>query len=212
MKVVPGSKLTGLAARINEEHRLCLEAATSALEHARAAGLLLIEAKAKVAHGGWLPWLQANVPFGERTAQNYMRLAREWPKLAEANPQRAAGLSYREAVKLLEAPRGGGGAQDGARDPDSDPAAVHLADLPPTPAERREVEGLVADLRALADAVPGEAKLDEAELNVTTRIMGVLLDHTRWNFRSWSSCRKFQLLNDAYLEEHRAGGRAQKGA
>ena len=49
------------------------------------AGLLLIEAKSLVAHGEWLPWLQANCKTGERQARTYMRLARyritleKWP-------------------------------------------------------------------------------------------------------------------------------------
>jgi hypothetical protein len=40
-------------------------------------GALLIEARAKVDHGGWLPWLEKNFGKSERTAQNYM-MASEW--------------------------------------------------------------------------------------------------------------------------------------
>ncbi len=29
-------------------------------------------------HGEWLPWLTEQVEFSERTARNFMRLAREW--------------------------------------------------------------------------------------------------------------------------------------
>jgi hypothetical protein len=102
---LPDAPLASLAAQINEAHRQCVAAASSALEHARRAGTLLAEAKGKCGHGQWLPWLKENFDFSERTAQNYMKVAREWPRLAEANPQRVADLSYREAVKLLEAPR-----------------------------------------------------------------------------------------------------------
>jgi Protein of unknown function (DUF3102) len=41
-----------------------------------ALGALLIEAKAKVAHGDWLPWLKEHFAQGESTAQNYMHAAR----------------------------------------------------------------------------------------------------------------------------------------
>ena len=72
----------------------------SAVAHAIQAGELLIEAKAQVAHGEWLPWLEANCPLSERQARNYMRLAR--------NRQRVADLpTIRNAVALLAEPRSG---------------------------------------------------------------------------------------------------------
>lgn len=40
-------------------------------------GILLIEAKAQVKHGQWLPYLSENFDLGERTAQRYMAAA-EW--------------------------------------------------------------------------------------------------------------------------------------
>jgi Protein of unknown function (DUF3102) len=70
----PGSnRLPVLAATINE-HLEAAEAATRrGLEHAIAVGALLIEAKELVAHGEWLPWLQANCRVSERSAQVYSR-------------------------------------------------------------------------------------------------------------------------------------------
>jgi len=38
----------------------------------------LIEAKAMLSHGKWLPWLNEKVEFSERTARNFMRLAKDW--------------------------------------------------------------------------------------------------------------------------------------
>ena len=38
----------------------------------------LIEAKGMLTHGEWLSWLEDRVEFTERTAQRFMRLAREW--------------------------------------------------------------------------------------------------------------------------------------
>jgi hypothetical protein len=65
-----------LAAKINVHHRQCVEAAGQALEHAKHAGELLALAKTKVAHGDWLPCLQANVPFSEKTVPIFRSVAR----------------------------------------------------------------------------------------------------------------------------------------
>ena len=51
-------------------------------------GQRLIEAKSMIPHGEWLPWLTEHVEFSERTAQNFMRLAREW-----SNPHAVADLA-----------------------------------------------------------------------------------------------------------------------
>lgn len=62
-------------------------------------GQRLIEAKEMLPHGEWLPWLTERVDFSERTAQYYMRLAREW-----TNPQSIADLGATKAFKLLAIP------------------------------------------------------------------------------------------------------------
>jgi hypothetical protein len=46
-------------------------------EHYRRAGEMLIEAKDQVGHGGWTRWLAKNFDLSQRTAQDYMRWARE---------------------------------------------------------------------------------------------------------------------------------------
>ena len=97
--------LDTLAAQINAEHAACQTALASGLQRAATAGQLLREAKARLSHGQWLPWLQTHFTGSERTAQAYMRVAREGPRLAEENPQRVADLSYRGALQALTAPR-----------------------------------------------------------------------------------------------------------
>lgn len=62
-------------------------------------GQRLIEAKEMLPHGQWLPWLTDQVEFSERTAQDFMRLAREW-----SNPQTLADLGKAKALKLLLLP------------------------------------------------------------------------------------------------------------
>lgn len=59
----------------------------------------LIEAKALLSHGEWLPWLEERVDFSERAAQNFMRLAREY-----SNPQTLADLGASKALALLALP------------------------------------------------------------------------------------------------------------
>ncbi len=93
--------LDDLAQKINEEHE-CVEGAfKTAMGHALKAGELLIEAKGAAPHSGWLPWLEANCSFSKRTAQAYMRLAREMPKLDPEKAQRVAHLSFRDTMKAL---------------------------------------------------------------------------------------------------------------
>jgi len=92
--------LTVISADINREHRLANAAAQTAISHAINAGELLIEAKAKVSHGEWLPWLNANCELSERTARNYMRVAR----LPEAKRQRVADMPLRQALETIAEP------------------------------------------------------------------------------------------------------------
>lgn len=62
-------------------------------------GQRLIEAKAMLPHGEWMPWLTEQVEFSERTARNFMRLAREW-----TNRQALADLGAAKALTLLALP------------------------------------------------------------------------------------------------------------
>ena len=62
-------------------------------------GRCLIEAKDMLSHGEWLPWLTEKVEFSPRTAQNFMRLAREW-----SNTQTLADLGASKALALLALP------------------------------------------------------------------------------------------------------------
>ena len=90
--------LPALAQEIGEQVCKAEQAWSDAVGHAIRAGELLIAAKRRVPHGGWGQWVKANFPGSERTAQNYMRLAR--------NPQRVADLpSIRDAVARLTAPK-----------------------------------------------------------------------------------------------------------
>ena len=113
--------LPDLAARIRAEHAGALSAAKRSVEHAIAAGELLIEAKAQLKHGQWLPWLRDHCDMSERTARAYMRVARNKDKLGEIG--NVADLSLRGAIGALTehlAP---------------DDVAAELAEIPPRPLE-----------------------------------------------------------------------------
>lgn len=62
-------------------------------------GQRLIEAKAMLPHGDWLPWLTEQVEFSERQAQRFMRLAQEW-----RNPTALSDLGATKALTLLALP------------------------------------------------------------------------------------------------------------
>jgi len=61
----------------------------------------LREAKELVARGEWGAWLEKNVDYSERTAQNLMRLHEEY---GQANPQALADLNVTKALSLLALP------------------------------------------------------------------------------------------------------------
>jgi hypothetical protein len=90
-----------IAEGINREHAAAQAFARTALEHARLCGELLIQAKASQRHGSWRGWLAQHTTISERTAQGYMRLAREWERVIEANPQRVADFSLRQALQYV---------------------------------------------------------------------------------------------------------------
>ena len=92
-----------LAQHIEHEHQAAHQAARTALEHALECGRLLIQAKGDVGHGGWLPWVEANLSFGQRQASNYMRLARDFPQLDPEIGNAVADLSLRDALGELAA-------------------------------------------------------------------------------------------------------------
>ena len=86
-----------LAQAIDQEHQAYIGAARSAIEHAIRCGELLLEAKAQVGHGGWLPWIEANLSFGDRQARKYMRLAEHADQIGIEN----ADLTIDGAMALL---------------------------------------------------------------------------------------------------------------
>lgn len=95
--VVEINRLYDEAQRLTAESRTSLHAALAA---AWSAGRLLLEEKKRVRRlmggGAWLLWLEQNFRGTPRTAQNYMRLAREVTDVATLH-----GLSLRQTYFQL---------------------------------------------------------------------------------------------------------------
>jgi len=98
------NRLTILAAEILAEHEGIVRSLKRGLDHAIAAGELLIEAKALLKHGQWLPWLADHCAISERTARLYMRLAKNKVRL-EGQIGNVADFSVRGAVALIAGPK-----------------------------------------------------------------------------------------------------------
>jgi hypothetical protein len=71
-----------LATRIKTAHRAVRDAAKNIVQQAITAGQALNDAKAKLPHGEWLPWLENHCELSERSAHNYMLLAANRSKFA----------------------------------------------------------------------------------------------------------------------------------
>ena len=74
--------LEDLATRIKTAHRAVRDAAKNIVQQVVIAGQALNDAKAKLGHGEWLPWLERHCDLSERTAHNYMLLAANRGKFA----------------------------------------------------------------------------------------------------------------------------------
>ena len=209
--LTPADTLPALAQQINGEHRQCEEAIGAAVQHAIRAGELLVEAKALCQHGEWLSWLGANFEGSERTAQAYMRVAREWPKLADGDPQRVADLSYREAVRLLAAPRElGPETPDDAEWEEIEREYLALRSEAQVLEARPNTPDLLPDLHAVIDHA-GALQNRAAEFTLrTTRAAGKLLTEQQTRSDDFETYWIRQLVADgglAALEKHISNAR-----
>jgi hypothetical protein len=129
--------------RLAVEIRHDIEAADqhwqNAVKHAIRAGEGLIEAKALLQHGEWLPWLSENFAgFSARSASSYMRLARNGSTVADLT-------SIRQAVAALTTPKD---------DPKDDDQTVTLdPGLAPEPKREDFGDGDLAELHYLSAVV-----------------------------------------------------------
>jgi len=74
------------------------------VEKAIRVGELLTEQKAELEHGQWLPWLEAEFPFSQHRAQQYMRVARHQQWLPQGKCDPGSDLTIGAALNLLAEP------------------------------------------------------------------------------------------------------------
>lgn len=165
--------LPELAADANREHAHCKAAFSDAVEHALTAGRLLLEAKVAVVHGEWLPWIEQNFDGGARTAQGYMRLAKD-----SANAQRLAHLGIAGALRELSAPR-----------------EATASGVPVDEVERMAELDLIAERERPFDADPHEAiielnrRCEEASRTGDTDALRAVVDEAgKWQL--WGASQK----------------------
>lgn len=116
--------------QINLEHQLANSKANEAVQHATNCGLMLLQVKASLNHGEWLPWLKQQqesgaIGFSHMTATKYMRLA--------SNINRDLYLpestSIRAALELLS-----------DKEPDAEQAGLIPVDIEAERRARQEAE------------------------------------------------------------------------
>lgn len=126
----------------------------TALSGAIEIGRRLTEAKGMLPHGEWGKWLQEEVSFSQRTANNFMRLAAEYGdaqvSLFGADPQALADLPYTKALQLLAVPE---------EEREAFAEEHNVADL-----SSRELEKLIRELDAAQEeTAQAEAVRDEMQ-------------------------------------------------
>lgn len=69
-------------------------------------GKRLCEAKQLVKHGTWGAWLKEKVDYSQRTANNFMKIYKEYGEQlqSDSNSNALANLSYSQALALIELP------------------------------------------------------------------------------------------------------------
>jgi hypothetical protein len=102
---VEGSNyLVDIAARIKVEHQAVAASLKRSIDHAIAAGELLLEAKDQIPHGQWLPWLEQHCGVTPRAAQMYMRVA-TYRAAIELKYEDISHLTIAGALAALAKPR-----------------------------------------------------------------------------------------------------------
>jgi hypothetical protein len=97
-EVLPPVKVSQVALEINKLHEGITALAKRALGDAIKIGELLTQQKAKLKHGGWLPWVKGNLKFSYKTAERYMNL---WERKDELDSE----SNLNDALRRLTKPK-----------------------------------------------------------------------------------------------------------
>jgi N6-adenosine-specific RNA methylase IME4 len=155
----------------------------------------------KIPHGQWLPWLQEHCGVTPRSAQGYMKLARNRDKL-EANTKALAHLTIEGALKSLAAP------------------ALAIASLETEEARNAAVEAIKngADIRQAVRAAKKldyNARIQTAKLKALEGTYRIILADPPWMYhcsqvnsaeKHYGAEDHYDSLNDTQLCEYRPGG------
>ncbi len=103
-----------LAREINTEHGHVERYKRSTIKHAIRCGELLLEMKQRVGHGNWLAWVEEHFEASERTARNYMEIAKS-----------AAAADLSDATTMRSALRALASRSEASRAPKLEPKGAH---------------------------------------------------------------------------------------
>lgn len=120
----------------------------------------LMEAKALLSHGEWLPWLEERVEFSEKAAQRFMKLAREY-----SNPTALSDLGATKALMLLAIPA------ENREEFISEPHLVNGEEKTVIDMTSRELEAAIKErdeaLKAAAQAQADQSAAEQAREKLT---------------------------------------------
>ena len=97
--------VTRIRDQLREMAQTAIKIKQTVLQQALDLGGLLLQAKDRVGHGKFGQWLDKNtLAISERSAQRYMALKEQWPKIEawlKTNSATVADLSLRKAEKII---------------------------------------------------------------------------------------------------------------
>lgn len=96
--------LAACATEINRHHAAATRRADEAIQHAKEAGRLLLEIKASLPHGAFIPWVRENVRVSVRQAQRYVAAALGKPTPFRALSARSDMVSHSPETTSVEVP------------------------------------------------------------------------------------------------------------
>ncbi len=92
---------------LQESKQLIKENIAKSLTHAKTIGDLLLEVKAQLPHGTWMPWLHETCPFmSETSVRGYMRVAENWDFIQKMATIADPPMTYSRALKLIADEKG----------------------------------------------------------------------------------------------------------
>jgi hypothetical protein len=155
-----------LAQAINAEHGRVEEHKHKTIRHAIRCGELLLEMKQRVGHGNWLAWVAEHFEASERTARNYMEIAKS-ATVADLDED----MTMRSALRALAAP-------SRSREPKAEQAE--------SPQDKREQRG--GPLAAVGAASEDDAGVVDAEvIEAVEAIAAPRAGLGRTHRRTWTS-------------------------